>query len=183
VILGLFLDVVSVQLTPELRMGSIRAKPSSREVSLHVASPTMRATLSEIGFQLGPVGLDEHGRITTVRLIPTLAPFKASPTQSAFQIGGISVVPVNSVKQMQLTPAPHSSMTMHMLASLELAGVELSNTFQIAQLVLKNRTNTVRVTLKSQAAGQEETGTKCETLSVRLDNSAQIAELLLNPIR
>ena len=183
VILGLFLDVVSVQLTPELRMGSIRAKPSSSEVSLHIASPAMRATLSEIGFQLGPVALDENGRITTVRLIPTRTPYKATPLQSALQIGGVSVVPINSTKRMQLTPAPHAPMTMHLLAHLELAGVELSPTFQIAQLVLKNRSNTVRVTLKSQPAGQEEGGTKCETLAVHLDHSAQIAELLLSPIR
>ncbi|MEY2486882.1 MAG: hypothetical protein QOH39_2530 [Verrucomicrobiota bacterium] len=183
VILGLFLDVVSVQLTPELRMGSIRAKPSSSEVSLHIASPAMRATLSEIGFQLGPVALDENGRITTVRLIPTRTPYKATPLQSALQIGGVSVVPINSTRRMQLTPAPHAPMTMHLLAHLELAGVELSPTFQIAQLVLKNRSNTVRVTLKSQPAGQEEGGTKCETLAVHLDHSAQIAELLLSPIR
>jgi hypothetical protein len=72
---------------------------------------------------------------------------------------------------------------MQLLAHLELAGVELSADFQLAQLILKVRSNTVQVTLSSQAAGQEQTGATCETTAVHLDNSARIAELLLNPIR
>jgi DNA-binding response OmpR family regulator len=96
VVLTLFLDVVSAQLTPELRMGSIRAKPSSTEVSLHVISPGVRASLPETGFKLGQVGLDGKGRIATMRLIPTLAPFKSGRTQSALQIGAVIVVPFDS---------------------------------------------------------------------------------------
>jgi len=183
VVLGLFLDVVSVQLTPELRMGSIRARPSSREVSLHIASAAMRAALPETGFQLGTIGLDEKGRIATMRLIPTRQPFKAAQTRNALEIGGITVVPMDSTKRVQLTPTADCRMTMHLLAQLELAGVELSSTFQISQLVLKTRNNTVRVTLNPQSSGQESSGTKCETLAVHLDHSAQITELLLNPIR
>ena len=72
---------------------------------------------------------------------------------------------------------------MQLLANLELAGVELSTNFQVSQLVLKSRGNNVRVTLSSQSVGQEQTGTTCETADVRLDSSARIAELLLNPIR
>jgi hypothetical protein len=183
VILGLFLDVVSVQLTPDLRMGAIRAKPSSTEVSLDVVSAAMRATLPANGFQLGPVGVDGKGRIATIRLIPTLVPFKAGQTRNSLQIGGVSVVPIDSTERVQLTPAPGAPMTMQLLAHLELAGVELSSSFQVSQLVLKNRGNKVRVTLNSHGAGQEETGATCEILSVRLDHSGKIVELLLNPIR
>ena len=183
VVLGLFLDVVSVQLTPELRMGSIRARPSSLEVSLHVASPEIQAALPTTGFQLGRVGLDENGRITTLRLIPRREPFKAAQTRNALQIGGVAVIPIDSTTRVQLTPTADCRMTMHLFAHLELAGVELSPTFQVSQLVLKNRSNTVQVTLNPQAAGQESSGTKCETLAVNLNHSAQITELLLNPLR
>jgi len=48
--------------------------------------------------------------------------------------------------------------------------------------VLKTRNSTVQVTLNPQAAGQENAGTKCESLSVHLDHSAQITELLLQPV-
>lgn len=183
VVLAVFLDVVSVQLTPELRMGSIRAKPSSTEVSLHVLSPGMRGKLPQTGFQLGQVNLDGKGRIATMRLIPTQAPIKITPTQNSFQIGAVSVVPINSTARMQLTPTPGAPMTLQLFAHLELAGVELSPTFQISQIVLKDRGRPIRVTMNSPAGGQEENGTACEAVSVRLDHSARIAELLLNPVR
>jgi hypothetical protein len=72
---------------------------------------------------------------------------------------------------------------MQLLADLELAGVELSNTFQVAHLVLKSSANAMRVTFSSQSVGQEETGVSCEAAGVKLDASARIEELLLQPIR
>jgi DNA-binding response OmpR family regulator len=183
VILSLFLDVVSVQLTPELRMGSIRARPSSGEVSLHVLSPGAFSNIPRTGFKLGPVGLDGRGRITTVRLVPTQQPVKDAPTQHSLQIGAVSVVPIDSASRMQLTPAAGAPMTLQLLANLELAGVELSPTFQIAQIVLKDRGQPIRVTMNSHSSGQEENGTACETVDVRLDRFAQIKELMLDPIR
>ena len=73
-------------------------------------------------------------------------------------------------------------MRMHLLATLDLAGVELSTTFQISQLVLKNRGQKVRVTLNPQAVGQDQSGTTCEAIGVQLDGAARISELTLNPV-
>jgi hypothetical protein len=179
VVLSLFLNVVSVQLTPELRMGSIRARPSTGEVSLHVQSPGVRAQLPETGFTLGPVGLDDKGRIATVRLLPTSTPFKASPTQHSLQIGSVSVVPIDSTNRMQLTPMAGAPMTLQLVAQLELAGVELSPLFQVAQIVLKSRGLPIRVTINS---GNGDSGTACETVDVLIDHSARLKELLLNPV-
>jgi DNA-binding response OmpR family regulator len=183
VILGLFLEVVSMELTESLRMGAIRAKPSSPTVSLHFASGTLRAALPANGFQLGPVEIDKNGRIATVRLIPTLQPFTPLETRNALQIGGLAVVPANSREHVQLMSKVSAPMRMQLLADLELAGVELSNTFQVAHLVLKSSANAMRVTFSSQSVGQEETGVKCEAAGVKLDASARIEELLLQPIR
>jgi hypothetical protein len=69
-----------------------------------------------------------------------------------------------------------------LLAHLELSGVELSNTFQVAQLVLKSTTKTVRVTFSSQSLGPDGTGATCEAAGVKLDASARITELLLQPV-
>ena len=44
-------------------------------------------------------------------------------------------------------------MTMHLLAHLDLAGVELSSTFQVSQVVLKWRGSRVRITLSAKATG------------------------------
>jgi len=183
VILGLFLEVVSMQLTESLRMGTIRAKPSSLTVSLHFASAALRAALPANGFQLGPVEIDKNGRIATLRLTPTLQPFTPLETRNALQIGGLAVVPANAHEHVQLMSKMNAPMRMQLLAPLELAGVELSNTFQVAQLVLKSRANTMRVTFSSQSAEPEETGVPCEAAGVKLDASAQIEELLLQPIK
>jgi hypothetical protein len=62
-------------------------------------------------------------------------------------------------------------------------GVQLSPTFQVAQLILKWRSNAVRVTFSSNGIAEEKSGAAFETAAIQLDNSARIAELLLNPIR
>jgi DNA-binding response OmpR family regulator len=184
VVLALFLEVLSLQLSSTLRMGTIRARPSSTAVSLRVSPAALRAAFPvETGFELGRVELDANGRIATVRVIPTLQPFQRLPTRNAFEIGGVAVVPINSHEQVQLTSTTAAPMRMQLLSHFELAGVELSGSFQVAQLVLKTRSNKVRVTLSSEAIGPEQTGATCETSVVQLDNSAKIAELLLNPVK
>lgn len=181
VVLGLFLEVVSMQLTPALRMGTIQARPSSLTVSLHVASPALRAALPPNGFQLGPVDLDRFGRIAALRLTPTVQPFTPLQTRSALQIGNVSVVPSNSHNRLQLTPSVNAPMRMHLLAKFEVAGVELSSSFQISQLILKSQTSNVRMTLNEQAVDQENIGTVCEITAVQIDAEARLSEVTLNP--
>lgn len=183
VVLGLFLDVVSMQLTPSLRMGAIRARPSSFSVSLHVSPAALQGLPVETGFELGRVELDSVHRIRTVRLIPTLQAFQRIPTRPYVQLGALNVLPQDSREHVQLIPSPTAPMTMHLLAHLELGGVELSTNFQLTQLVLKCRSTTVRVTLSSDAVGQEQTGVFCETATVRLDEAGRIAEMLLKPLK
>jgi len=184
VVLGLFLEVVSMQFTPQLRMGAVRAKPSSFTVSLHMPSAALRETFPlKTGFQLGQTELDTNGRITTLRLSPTLKPFQPALTRNAFEIGDVAVIPAQARERVELIPAAAAAMTMQLLAQLELVGVQLSPTFQVAQLILKWRSDAVRVTFSSNGIADEKSGAAFETAAIRLDNSARIAELLLNPIR
>jgi DNA-binding response OmpR family regulator len=184
VVLGLFLEVVSMQFTPQLRMGAVRAKPFSFTVSLHMPSATLRAMLPlKTGFQLGQTELDAKGRITTLRLSPTLKPFQPAPTRNAFEIGDVAVIPAQARDRVELIPASAATMTMQLLAQLELVGVQLSPTFQVAQLILKWCSNAVRVTFSSNGITEEKSGAAFETAAIQLDNSARIAELLLNPVR
>jgi DNA-binding response OmpR family regulator len=180
-VLRLFLEVVSMQVTPELQMGTIRAKPASFTVSLHLPSTARHAVGPEVGFQLGATQLEQDGRISSLRLIPTSKTFQPAKMRNDFEISAVSVIP-NAVRtRVQLAPGGTIPMTMELLAQLELAAVELSSTFQVAQLVLKWPTNVVRVMLNPK--GPEQRGAKFETASVKLDNAARIAELLLNPIK
>ena len=180
VVLGLFLEVMSMQLTPQLRMGAIRARPASGPVSLHFLSP-QSAMPNEIGFQLGAAELNEKREISTLRLIPSTKPFEPAQTRNAFEIGGVALVPSETRARVQLTPAGTTPMTMELLAKLEMGGVELSSTFQVAQLVLKWQSSAVRITLNPKAP--ERNGASFQASSVVLDKSGRIAELLLSPIK
>ena len=70
-------------------------------------------------------------------------------------------------------------MTMELRAQLELDAVELTPSFQVAQLILNWSTNAVRVTLSPKAP--EQTAAKFELRVLKLDDSGRIAELLLQP--
>lgn len=166
-----------MQLTPELRMGAIRARPASPTVSLHFLSPAARVALPESGFQLGATELDEKGRLATLRLIPTAKPFQPAATRNAFEIGGVALVRGDHRARVQLTPAGTTPMTMELLARLELSRVALSATFQVEHLVLKWRSSLVRITLDPKAP--EQSGALFN-VAVKLDTLGQISELLLN---
>jgi hypothetical protein len=181
-ILGIFLEVLSMQLTAQLQMGAIRARPSSLIASLRLESPAARNAIpSELGFQLGPAKLNGDGSISTVRLIPTAKPVQRAPTRSAFEIGGVALIPNETRARVQLTPAGTTPMIMELFAHLELSAVELSESFQVAQLILNWNTNSVGVTLNPKAP--EQTAAKFEMRIVKTDDSGRIAELLLSPIR
>jgi len=181
-VLGIFLEVLSMQLTSQLQMGAIRARPSSLIASLRLASATARNAIpTELGFQLGPAKLNDGGGISKLRLIPTSKPFQPAQTRTTFEIGGVSLIPSETRARVQLTPAGTTPMTMELFAQLELDVVELSANFQLAQLILNWNTNVVRVTLNPKAP--EQTAAKFELRVVKLDGSGRMAELLLQPIK
>jgi hypothetical protein len=181
-ILGLFLEVVSMQLTSQLQMGAIRARPSSLNGSLRLESAAARSAIpSEFGFQLGPAQFSAEGRISQLRLVPTSKPPQPTQMRNAFEIGGVALIPTENRARVQLTPAGTTPMTMELIAHLELSAVELTPNFQVAQLILNWRTNAVRVTLNPKAP--EQTAAKFEMRVEKLDSSGRIAELLLRPIR
>jgi hypothetical protein len=181
-VLGIFLEVLSMQLTSQLQMGAIRARPASLTASLRLQSAAARNAIpAELGFQLGPTRLNGEGRISTMRLVPTSKPFQPAQMRTAFEIGGVALIPNETRARVQLTPAGTTPMTMELRAYLELNAVELTPNFQVAQLILNWTTNAVRVTLNPKAP--EETAAKFELRVLKLDDLGRIAELLLQPIK
>ena len=91
-----------------------------------------------------------------MRLVPNSKPFQPAQIRTAFQIGSVAVVPGATRQRVQLTTAGSSPMMLQIIARPELAGVKLSPAFQVAELVLKWRTNAALVrdaqTLTGQAA-------------------------------
>jgi CheY-like chemotaxis protein len=180
-VLGLFLEVISMQFTPELQMGSIRARPASPVVALHFAAVPGRTSIpADVGFQLGPTEVDANGRISMMRLLPSGTPFQAKPTRNVFQIGSVAVVPADARQRVQLTQTGSVPMTVKLIAQLELAGIQLSQTFQVEQLALKWSSNIVRVTLNPKAP--EATAARFEITGVTLKGS-RLADLVLDPVK
>jgi hypothetical protein len=181
-VLGIFLEVLSMQLTSQLQMGAIRARPASLTASLRLESAAARNAIpAETGFQLGPAQFSGEGRISTLRLLPTSKPLQPAQMRNAFEIGGVAVIPNETRARVQLTPAGTTPMTMQLSAHLELDAVELTPNFQVGQLILNWPTNAVRVTLNPKAP--EQTAAKFEMRIEKLDSSGRIAALLLSPIR
>jgi len=179
-LLGIFVEVLSMQLTSQLQMGAIRARPASLTASLRLQSAAARSAIpAELGFQLGPTKLTGEGRISTMRLVPTSKPFQPAQMRTAFEIGGVALIPNETRARVQLTPAGTTPMTMELRADLKLDAVELTPSFQVAQLILNWSTNAVRVTLNPKAP--EQTAAKFELRVLKLDDSGRIAELLLQP--
>jgi two-component system, OmpR family, alkaline phosphatase synthesis response regulator PhoP len=174
VVLGLGMEVIAVQLTPGFQVGTIRARPTASTLSLtHSSEPTGNLLA---GFEIGPVELGPDGRIQTLRVVPMRRPAKAIEARNAFAINDLALVNQNAA--IQMTAGAAAPMTMQLVALFKVAGVELSDRFEVAQLVLKPAADRVHVTLDPQS--RSGSGTEFETVQVRLDASQRIAEFVLN---
>lgn len=172
VVIGLGMEVLAVQFTPRFQIGAIRARPTASTLSLtHSSAPTENLLA---GFEIGPVELDATGRIRSMRVMPTRQP--AKPVQTRNQLAINDVALVNQNASIQVTAGQSTPMTMQLIAMFKVAGVELSDRFEVAQLVLQPVETRVRVILDPQSHA----ATEFETAQVRLDPSHRIAEFVLN---
>ena len=176
VVLGLGMEVIAIQFTPRFQIGMIRAKPTASTLSLTHSSGSAPAENLLAGFEIGPVELDAQGRIRTMRVRPTRRPANAIHARNGFEIKDLSLVNQNA--SIELTAGQAAPMTMQLVAMFKVAAVELSDRFEVAQLVLQPAGNRVRITLDPQSRSPG--GTEFETVQVRLDSSHRIAEFVLN---
>ncbi|MFL6518856.1 MAG: response regulator [Chthoniobacterales bacterium] len=172
VVVGLGMEVVAVQFTPRFQIGAIRARPTASTLSLTHSSAPAENLLA--GFEIGPVELDAIGRIRTMRVMPTRQPTKAVQTRNQLVINDLALVNQNA--SIQVTAGPAAPMTMQLVALFKVASVELSDRFEVAQLVLQPAGTRVRVILDPQSRAISE----FETAHVQLDPSQRIAEFVLN---
>ena len=143
VVLGLGMEVVAVQFTPRMQVGLIRARPTASTLSLsHSAKPTENL-LS--GFEIGSVELDQHGRIEAIRVVPTRQPANTIRPRNEFQINQVALLNQNS--SIELSAGHMTPMTIQLAALFKIAGVELSDRFEVAQLVLRPAHHRVRVSI------------------------------------
>lgn len=175
VVLGLGMEVVSVQFTPRFKIGSIRAKPTASTLSLTPQSSSSAIENFLAGFEIGPLELDGQGRIRTMRVIPTRRPANSIQSRNGFEIGDVALLPERA--SIELTARGAAPMTMYLVALFNVARVELSDRFEVAQLLLQPTGHGVRVSLDPEARGGG--GTEFEMVAVRLDASSRLAEFVL----
>ena len=176
VVLGLGMEVIAIQFTPRFQIGTIRAKPTASTLSLTHSSSSAPAENLLAGFEIGPVELDAQGRIRLMRVLPTRRPANSIHTRNGFDINEVTLVNQNA--SIELTAQAGAPMTMQLVAMFKVAGVELSDRFEVAQLVLQPTGSRVRITLDPQSRAPS--GTEFETVQVRLDSASRIAEFVLN---
>jgi DNA-binding response OmpR family regulator len=174
VVLGLGMEVIAVQFTSRFQVGTIRARPTASTLSLTHSSAPAENLLA--GFEIGPVELDGYGRIQTMRVVPTRQPAKRIEAKNGFAINDVALIDQNA--SIQMTSGASAPMTMQLMALFKVAGVELSDRFEVEQLILHPAGSRVRVTLDPQA--RPAAATEFETVQVRLDASRRIAEFVLN---
>jgi DNA-binding response OmpR family regulator len=180
VVLGLGMEVISVQFTPRFQIGTIRARPSATTLSLaQLLMPADAENRWGAGFELGPVELDSTGRIQSMRVRPTRRPAESIRTHAGLSIDDVKLV--NDAACIQFTAGTSLPMTMQLVAVFKVAGVELSDRFEVAQLVLQPESTRVRITLDAQSGGT--TGTEFETVGVRLNAAGRIAEFVLSSLQ
>jgi CheY-like chemotaxis protein len=172
VVIGLGMEVLAVQFTPRFQIGAIRARPTASTLSLtHSSAPTENLLA---GFEIGPVELDATGRIRSMRVMPTRQPTK--PVQTRAQLAINDVTLVNQNASIQVTAGQSAPMTMQLIAMFKVASVELSDRFEVDQLVLHPAETRVRIILDPQSRSAAE----FETAQVRLDSWQRIAEFVLS---
>ena len=176
VVLGLGMEVIAIQFTPRFQIGTIRAKPTASTLSLTHSSASAPAQNLLAGFEIGPVELDAQGRIRLMRVVPTRRPANSIHARNGFEINDVALVNQNA--SIELTARQAAPMTMQLVAMFKVAGVELSDRFEVAELVLQPAGSRVRITLDPQSRSPG--GTEFETVQVRLDASSRIAEFVLN---
>jgi DNA-binding response OmpR family regulator len=177
---GLGMEVISVQFTPRFQIGTIRARPSAMTLSLMpLLTPSDAENRWGAGFEMGPVELDSARRIRTMRVRPTRRPAESIRTHAGFAINDVKLV--DEAACIQFTAGTSVPMTMRLVAIFKVAGVELSDRFEVAQLLLQPEGSRVRITLDPQSLGTA--GTEFETVGVRLDASGRIAEFLLSSVQ
>ncbi len=172
------LDVAVVELTPLLSLDAIRLVPFNRTVALQISEPNEPTSARlEASFHLGPLRLDNSGRIECARLTPTRQPGRPSAAVNWLAIKSIGFQPGNSHRNLQFVAAPQESMRVQLTAPFEFVRVELSPRFELEAIFARARGT--QVLLRNGGAGP---GALFELAEVELDASGELRALLVRPM-
>ena len=174
----LALEVVSMQLTPLLRMEAAKLQPCNQVVSVEMGERSeFNGVPMENGFRLDTIRLFGDGTVETMRLVPTHQPPQLPAAKSSFAIGDVSLERTNSHQNLRFTAPKDEAMRVLLTMRCDLLAVELSAAFEIDALTLKTRGATVLV-----RNGPGSSGAPFALEGAELSQSAELRALLVRAV-
>ncbi len=180
VVLSFSLEVLSIRFSAALKIAALRAKLASDTVLAYVDTRALPANgLRTASFTLGAVSLDSEGRLLSARVIPGPSAPPLAALQAVMGVDDIDLQTEAHHGSFELASSGHSSLQLRLLIAFDLAGVELTPTFEIAYVALHARLPRVRVVLPGPG-GKE--GLIFEEFLVTLAPDGRIAEIRLDSV-
>lgn len=178
VVLAFGVEVISVQFTSQFQVSRIRVKPISSRLSLSHLRTSSLTENRVAGFELERVQLDTNNQMKTIRVRPTHKPTDSIQVHNGFDINDVELL--NEPACIQFTARSSAPMILQLDAIFRVIGVELSNQFEVAQLVLQPQGDSVQITFEPQSAGAR--GAAFKILGLHLDSRGRIAEFVLQSL-
>jgi hypothetical protein len=165
-----------MQLTPSFKMGALQLRPTSKIVTMRLASsqqpqPAMNLQVTFEISKIQPSG----GGLGTVRLTPSQQQRPTVVGSPSFTVGGMQLVSNFESAPVQLTPSQQA--TVMVTGSFQIATVEFSPSFEIASIVLNSTAKQVAVALPG--AGSVEGAPMFEIANLQLGANGEIGMMQL----
>ena len=175
-------EIASMQLTPMFKMGALQLRPTSKVVTMRLASNQQQQSGMnlQVNFEIAKVQ-PAPGSLGQIRLSPSQQQKPATLNTPSFNISGLQVVSGFEAAPLQLTPSQQGQASVHLTAAFQITTVEFSPTFDIAAMILNSSSKTVSVQLPAAAGGPGNDGPLFEVANVQLTANGEIGMLQLNP--
>ena len=175
-------EVVSLQLTPYFKPGSLQLRSISNAVSLHLvaAKPDGTPLAAGISFQIEQVELDDASHFRSLVLKPLGELRAPTAPRPSLQVDHVAMTNLDSGAPIAVTASAHATTAVQVFGSFAIAEIEFTPAFEIGSLRLTPASNRVRVRVSptsppttqdlplSFEIAEVEVGDGVQTIGVRL---------------
>lgn len=181
--LTFFLEIASMQLTPTFAMSGLQLKPTSKVVTMRLASPqqsqpptNLQATFEVAGIQLF------DGTIGTIRLAPSAQKKPPALSSPSLAISGLELRASAGSAPVQLTPSHQEQASVQLTAEFQIAAIEFSPLFEITAIVLNGTSKKVSMQLPGSGPNSIDSAPIFEIENVQLGGNSELGTIQVNPL-
>src|SRR5438046_5722306 len=169
-----------MQLTPSFKMGVLKVRPTSKLVTMRLASsqqpqPAMNLQASFEIAKIQPAG----GTFGNIRMTPSQQKPTATGSPS-FAVAGLQLVSNFEATPVQLTPSQKEQATVFVTVPCQISTIEFSPSLEIASILLNSSSKQVSVQLPSASPGAGEGAPMFEIANLQLSESGDVSMMQLN---